>query len=124
MNATSRPPTPSIADSRKKGLIGHRLAVIFLGIDAAVIAACQTVARELRIGRIDVKHAEAACAALDAFPGAMLVLSTGIRGGDWDLVEEHARRSGASITWVGFHADADADDAVASIVSWAKGRAL
>ncbi len=112
----------SVGDSkpvkhRDKGLVGPKHRVVFFGVDADVIDACLPIARDLRIARADAKHLHAACAVLDAFPDAMLVVSTAIRHSDRDVIEEHARRKKASVLWLA--PDDDADRIVSRIKLWA-----
>lgn len=91
--------------------------IIFFGVDRGVLEACGPVARELRIARAETNHIHAACSALAAFPGALLVSSTAIRHSERDAIEEHAARANAFVSWVGF--DHDPADLVRTIRSWA-----
>ena len=99
------------------GLVGSKFTVVFFGVRPDVIDACLPIARDLRIARAHAKHLHAACTVLDAFPGAMLVVSTDIRHGERDVIERHAERAKASVLWVG--ANDDVDHVVTSVASWA-----
>lgn len=117
MNAsTRREPLPT-GEHQRKGLVGPLFTVVFFSVEAAVIEACLPIARDLRIARTDAKHLHAACAVLDAFPHAMLVVSTDVRHSDRDVLQEHAQRSKASVLWVS--PDEDPNDVVTSIKAWA-----
>lgn len=116
MNAPARHPTRSTSRYFAQGLARCRSTVIFFGVDERVVHACAPVARELRIARAETSHLHAACSALEAFPGAMLVISTAIRHSERDAIEQHAARANAVVVWVGF--EDDAADVVSTIRSW------
>jgi hypothetical protein len=80
-----------------------------------VLRACQPLARSLPFARAEAKHLHAACAALEAFASAILVVSTTIGPWDRDAIEEHASRANAPVLWV--NPDDDADDVVTSLTT-------
>jgi len=80
---------------------------------------CEAAASELRIGRAEVKHLQAACAALEAHPEAFVVASVAIKSWDRHVLEEHAHRAGATLRWI--DAERDLDDVTVPIRAWATG---
>jgi hypothetical protein len=92
------------------------LTMILFAVPEDVARDCEGIAAELRIGRAEVRHLQAACAALRANPGAILVASVAIRPWDRQVVEEHAARSGTTILWVG---GASLDDVGPQVRRWA-----
>ena len=117
MNPLARGLAPSIGRHPAKGLARCRPTIVFFGVHGAALDACTRVTRELRIACAETSHLHAACTALDAFPGALLVASTAVRHSERDIVEERAAAAKALVLWVGF--DHDADDLVSKIRSWA-----
>lgn len=100
----SQPNSSRAPRSREGDVSASTLAVtptvILYGVSAELAAECERVARELRIGRTEVRHLQAACGALKAHPKAMLVVSSALRPWDRVVVEEHAARAGAPLRWV------------------------
>jgi hypothetical protein len=94
-----------------------RATVIFYGVDAKVLAACAPIARGLRIARAETSHLRGACSAVDAFPGAMLVVSTALGDAERDAIEAHAASATAKVMWIG--PNDDADELVRAIESFA-----
>lgn len=117
VNFSSYRESRATREPQATGLVGPRFTVVFFSVNVGVIEA---IARALQIARTDAKHLHAACAALDAFPNAMLVVSTAVRHSDRAFIEEHAQRSKASVLWVG--PDDDANEVVTRIASWATTR--
>jgi hypothetical protein len=96
---------------------GHITPTIILyGANADVATECEHVARELHIGRTEVRHLQAACAALEAHPKAMLVVSSSLRSWDRVIVEEHAARAGAPLRWV--DANQQGDEVANELRAW------
>ena len=93
------------------------LTLILYAVPSDVGRECEGLAHELHLGRAEVKHLQAACAALKAHPRALLVASVAVRPWDREIVEEHAARAGTTVHWVG-HEEA-ANDIERSIRSWA-----
>ncbi len=116
MRSSSRRESLPTREHQRRGLVGARFTLVFFGVEVAIVEACVPVARDLRIARTDAKHVHAACAVLDAFPHAMLVVSTTVSRSDRDVLEEHARRSEASVLWIS--SDEDPNDVVTGITSW------
>ena len=120
MNSFARGLAPSNLRHPAKGLARCRSTIVFFGVHGAVMDACTRVTRELRIARAETSHLHAACTALDAVPGALLVGSTAVRPSERDIVEDRAGRAKALVLWVSF--DHDADELVSQIRSWASNR--
>jgi hypothetical protein len=116
MNPFAVRPSSPISERRAKGLVGPRLTVVFFGVSAEVLHACEPLARSLPFARAEAKHLYAACAALEAFASAILVVSTSIRPWDRDVIEEHASRVKAPVLWVGSD---DVEEIVTSLESCA-----
>ena len=93
------------------------LTVILYAVGPEVAGECEDLANELRIGRAEVKHLQAACIALKAHPHAFLVASVTIRSWDRAVLEEHAARAGTPLRWVG--SESEADDVAALVRTWA-----
>jgi hypothetical protein len=94
--------------------------ILFYGVDAELLAACAPVTRAHRIARAETSRLQAACSALDAFPGAMVVVSTAVGASERDAIAAHAARASAEVTWVDPHGGAD--ELVRAIQSFAAGR--
>jgi hypothetical protein len=93
------------------------LTVILYAVGPEVAGECEDLANELRIGRAEVKHLQAACTALKAHPHAFLVASVTIRPWDRAVLEEHAARAGTTLRWVS--SEDEADDVAALVRTWA-----
>lgn len=95
-----------------------RPTVIVYSVGPDLKRECEQVATELGIGRIEVKHLQAACAALAAHPRAFVVASVAIKSWDRHVLQDHADRAGATLRWVD---EVRFDDAeVAAVVrTWA-----
>jgi hypothetical protein len=92
-------------------------ALILYGVPPDVAAECESIAGELRLVRAEVKHLQAACAALKAHPRAILVAAVAIRSWDRAVVVEHAARAGVPLRWIA--PDHDPDDVAADVRAWA-----
>ncbi|CAN5925619.1 hypothetical protein BH11MYX4_BH11MYX4_57040 [soil metagenome] len=93
------------------------LTLILYAVPSDVGRECEELAHELHLARAEVKHLQAACAALKTHRRALLIASVAIRPWDRESVAEHAARAGTTVNWVG-HEQA-ADDLERSIRSWA-----
>ena len=107
--------------SARRPLVRCRATVIFYGVDARLLAACAPIARGLRIARAETSHLRGACSAVDAFAGAMLVVSTALGDAERDAIEAHAAGATAKVMWIG--PNDDADELVRAIESFAMGQA-
>lgn len=92
-------------------------SLILYGVAPDVAAECEGIATELRLARTEVKHLQAACAALKAHPRAILIASAAIRSWDREVIEEHAIRAGIPLRWVTM--DHTADEVAAYVRAWA-----
>ena len=63
-------------------------------------AAADTVARELQAARVEVRDLRAACRALEAPRPMLLIASTAIKTWDREVIEEHAAKAAAPISWI------------------------
>jgi hypothetical protein len=92
------------------------LTIILYGVPTEVTTECSLAASELGVARAEVKHLQAACAALKAHPRAMMIASSLIRSWDREVIEDHAVRSGTPLLWVS--SGADAYDASKAVAAW------
>lgn len=92
------------------------LTIILYGLPPEVATECTLAASELGVARAEVKHLQAACAALKTHPRAMMIASSRIRPWDREVIEDHAVRSGTPLRWVS--SDAEAYDAAKAVVAW------
>ena len=114
MNRTStRSTTPPPSRSR----VSPTLTIIMYNLPAAVARECEELASELRLGRVEVKHLQSACAALVAHPRAFLLASVAIKSWDRQILEEHADRAGTTLRWV--DDEGDTFDVMALTRTWA-----
>lgn len=95
------------------------LTLITYAVSPEVARDCEAAASELRIGRAEVKHLQAACAALEAHPQAFVVASAAIKSWDRHVLEEHAYRAGATLQWI--DGERDEGDVTPHIRAWATG---
>lgn len=92
----------------------HPRVVLYV-TDAATSAQCVTAARSASVAVIEVKHLQAACAALALGPAPMLVVSRSVKWWDRTVIEEHAARAAAPIRWV---SEGDLDTLERDISAW------
>lgn len=97
------------------------LTLIMYAVSPEVARDCEAVASELGIGRAEVKHLQAACAAIGAHHNAFLVASVAIKSWDRHVLEEHAHRAGTTLRWI--DSERDVDDVTTLIRAWATGAA-
>lgn len=102
---------------RSSGTAAPTLTLILYAVGPEVAGECEDLANELRLGRAEVKHLQAACMALKAHPHAFLVASVTIRSWDRTVLEEHAARAGTTLRWV--MSEDEADDVAALVRTWA-----
>jgi hypothetical protein len=92
------------------------LTIILYGVTGEVASECTLAAAERGVARAEVKHLQAACAALRAHPRAMMVASSTLRPWDREVIEDHAARAGTPLRWVS--SDADAYETAMAVSSW------
>jgi hypothetical protein len=85
-------------------------------VTGEVASECTLAAAERGVARAEVKHLQAACAALRAHPRAMMVASSTLRPWDREVIEDHAARAGTPLRWVS--SDADAYETAMAVSSW------
>lgn len=92
------------------------LTIILYGVTSEAATECSLAASELGVARAEVKHLQAACAALKAHPRAMMIASSHLRPWDREVIEDHAVRAGTPLRWVS--SDADAYEAAEAVRAW------
>lgn len=102
---------------RSSGPAAPTMTLILYAVGPEVAGECEDLANELRIGRAEVKHLQAACIAIKAHPHAFLVASVTIRPWDRAVLEEHAARAGTTLRWV--TSEREADDVASLVRTWA-----
>jgi hypothetical protein len=92
------------------------LTVILYGVTGEVATECTLAASEVGVARAEVKHLQAACAALKAHPRAMMIASSQIRPWDREVIADHAARAGTPLRWVS--SDAEAYETAKAVTAW------
>ena len=92
------------------------LTVILYAVPSEVASECTLAASAVGVARAEVKHLQAACAALKAHPRAMMIASSQIRPWDREVVIDHAARAGTPLHWVS--SDADAYETAKALSAW------
>jgi len=92
------------------------LTVILYGVTGEVATECTLAASEVGVARAEVKHLQAACAALKAHPRAMMIASSQIRPWDREVIIDHAARAGTPLRWVS--SDAEAYETAKAVTAW------
>lgn len=77
-----------------------RPAVIVYAVGRDLIIECVAAAKASEISCREVRHLQAACAALKMHDAPMVVASTSLKPWDRIVLEEHALQAGAELRWV------------------------